>query len=109
MLKVFTSRIGYKGSKRVLDITVKSADKAFAPTWDMVMGFKRGSLSWSEYEDRYHAMMRKSWVISKARWKEVLGWDEVVLVCYCKDDRFCHRRLLKQYFVACGGVDGGFL
>jgi uncharacterized protein YeaO (DUF488 family) len=107
MLKIFTSRIGYKGNKRVLDITVKSGDKTFAPTWDMVMGLKRGKLSWSEYERLYHERMRKSWVENRARWKEVLSWDEVVLVCYCRDLRFCHRRLLKNYLVACGAIDGG--
>jgi uncharacterized protein YeaO (DUF488 family) len=107
MVKVFTSNIRYKGNKPVLDITVKSGDKVFAPSWEMVISMMRGKLSWNEYERLYHERMRRSWVVSKDRWKDVLSWDEVVLVCYCRDDMFCHRRLLKKYLVACGAIDGG--
>jgi len=107
-MKVYSGKIGKDyGNKRVLDISVKSGDWVFSPSWDMVMGFKRGELSWSEYEGRYHEMMRNSFLQFRKRWDEVLGWDEVVLVCYCSSDKWCHRRLLKDYLVKCGGSDGG--
>lgn len=41
-MKVFTSQYKYKGKNR-FDITVKSGDKTFAPTWEMVMGYKKGA------------------------------------------------------------------
>nr|MBC8236091.1 DUF1273 family protein [bacterium] len=107
MLKVYTSQIGSSGDLPALDITVKSGDKVFAPTWDMVMSFKRGQLSWQEYEDSYYAMMRRSWVENKLRWQEVLAMGEVVLTCYCRGDEQCHRRLLKEMLVMCGAEDGG--
>ena len=44
--------------------------------------------------------MRRSYAQNTARWLEVLALDEVTLVCYCRDDNECHRRLLAQMLVA---------
>ena len=104
---VHTGTIRYRGNDR-LDTTVKSGDRAFAPTWDMVMGLKRGRLSWQQYVEQYTALMRHSWKRHNKRWREVLSMDEVVLCCYCRDVNACHRGLLAEMLVACGkslGVD----
>ncbi len=101
---VKTSNISYDGPNG-LDITVKSGDKVFAPTWDMVKYFKAGRLSWEQYEAMYYNRMRNSYRENRARWDEVLTMDEVILVCYCETDDNCHRRLLKEYFVKCGAKE----
>ena len=49
-----TARIGYRGHvrQRVLDTTIKSATglgSVFAPTWRMVMDWKRGAIDWDTY------------------------------------------------------------
>ncbi len=98
-MKIHTSTVRYAGQDR-LDITVKSGDQAFAPTWDMVMGFKNGTISWEEYERQYTALMRQSYAQNTARWLAVLALDEVTLVCYCRDDQECHRRLLAAMLAA---------
>ena len=98
---VKTSNMSHKGPNR-LDITVKSGDKVFAPTRDMVKYLKADRLSWESYEAMYHYRMRKSYREHRARWDEVLAMDEVVLVCYCETDDHCHRRLLAEYLVKCG-------
>jgi len=51
--------------------------------------------------------LRDSYQQNRERWEEILAMDKVVLVCYCKDDKHCHRRLLKEYLVKCGAEDGG--
>jgi uncharacterized protein YeaO (DUF488 family) len=77
-----------------LDITVKSGDKAFAPTWDMVMGYKNGTKSEEQYEAEYVALMERSMQENRERWFEVLNSGSVTLLCYCRAGDFCHRTLL---------------
>lgn len=92
----------------VLDITVKSGDKVFAPIedprnpWDLVMGYKQGTISVEEYTERYTALMRKSYKENKARWLELLSYESVVLCCYCPPGDFCHRTLLAEMLVKVG-------
>jgi uncharacterized protein YeaO (DUF488 family) len=95
-------RLGLGKYSRYLDITVKSGDKAFAPTWKMVMGSKQGRNTDEEYTRQYTELMRQSYKSNRQRWDEVLNLDEVILACYCKADSFCHRYLLKDMLVKCG-------
>jgi len=86
---------------------VKSGDRAFAPTWKMVLKSKKGLMSEEEYTREYYKMMRNSYVQHRERWEQLLGQEEVVLVCFCGKDKFCHRHLLKDILVTLGGVDMG--
>jgi len=94
--------LGLDRDSRYLDITVKSGDKAFAPTWKMVMGSKQDRITDEEYASQYTELMRQSYKTNTQRWNEVLNLDEVILACYCKADSFCHRYLLKDILVKCG-------
>lgn len=93
MLMVYTSTIRTNDPDN-LNITVKSGDKVFAPTWDMVMGHKNGTLTDEQYTDMYRELMLKSWKKNRWRWAELLQQERVVLVCYCRPGEFCHRVLL---------------
>ena len=100
-MKLFTSQYGYRGEDRV-DTTVKTSDKLFAPTWDMVMVHKSGKLSDEEYTERYYAMMRKSYIENKNKWNEFLSREQATIVCFCKAGRFCHRLLLADILTKLG-------
>ncbi len=102
MLKVYTSHYSYPGENR-LDITVKTGNKAFAPTWDMVHGFKGGLLNESDYIKEYYNLMRDSYRKNRHEWDSVLAMDEVVLVCFCGRNSFCHRYLLADILTKLGG------
>jgi len=110
MLKIYTIQVSVARSlkltkdPRYLDITVKSGDKAFAPTWKMVMGTREGRISQEEYTRQYYDLMRQSYRQNKGRWDEILAADEVILACYCRADSFCHRYLLKDMLVKLGAV-----
>ncbi|MCL6559472.1 MAG: hypothetical protein K6U74_11870 [Firmicutes bacterium] len=93
LVRVHTAQYNYRGEDR-LDITVKSGDKTFAPTWDMVMAYKSGKITQEEYTEMYYALMRRSYQNNRRRWEEVLAMDKVVLVCFCRAGDFCHRLLL---------------
>jgi uncharacterized protein YeaO (DUF488 family) len=88
--------------ERYLDVTVKSGDKTFVPTWKMVMGHKQRRITNEEYLDEYYEMMRDSYQNNRQRWDEILSMEEIILACYCRTDSFCHRYLLKDMLVECG-------
>lgn len=103
-LKIFTSQFRYSGDDR-LDITVKSGVKAFAPSWDMVMGHKNGTLSNEDYIQMFKDLMNKSYKTNKKLWKELLERERVTLVCYCAKDCFCHRVVLAEMLVKAFGCE----
>ena len=77
-----------------LDITVKSGDPCFAPTWSMVMGYKDGSLTEADYTEAYTRLMRQSLKDNPDRWLQVAQSRTVTFLCYCKAGTFCHRYIL---------------
>lgn len=82
-----------------LDTTIKTGDKRFAPTWDMVTAFKEGRLRPDDYRREYYDLMRKSYVAHKERWLEVVSHTSpVAIACFCQTGLFCHRHLLKTMF-----------
>jgi uncharacterized protein YeaO (DUF488 family) len=87
-----------------LDTTVKSGHPAFAPTWDMVLKFKRREIDWTEYTERYTEKMRESWRTDREAWKWLMSQDTLVLACYCNDlvNCHCHRYLLRDMVKAIG-------
>lgn len=117
-MELFTIQMGkrfeaQKRKLRVVDTTVKSSDRLFAPTWAMVMEHKAavaeheaGRMTDEElkavndaYTAAYRRMMIQSWVKSRDRWEEILKSDEPIAIsCYCQAGKFCHRLLLKDIF-----------
>ena len=101
----------YKGDDR-LDITVKGNDpigKIFAPTWKMVNDYRSNYRKVdirSKYIRDYHNLMLKSYKEHRGIWENILSRDRVTFVCYCKPG-FCHRFILKDYFVKLGAIYGG--
>lgn len=80
----------------VLNTTVKNGNKAFAPSWDIVVGVKAGSLSEEAYRERYIDHMRSSWSTHRDEWEKLLAMPVVALGCFCRAGEFCHRHLLKE-------------
>lgn len=108
MLHVWTAQYRYSGPNR-LDITVKGKDqrgKVFAPTWGMVMQYKRTG-NRTEYCLQYHKLMLNSYHKNRNIWEQLLKQDQVVLVCFCRSGDFCHRVLLANYLQQLGAVYEG--
>jgi uncharacterized protein YeaO (DUF488 family) len=87
-----------------IDTTVKTGIQAFAPTWDMVLKFKKGELDWDTYTQLYLDMMRSSWKENPIDWKNLMQHECIVLGCYCTDisKEQCHRFLLRDMIKAIG-------
>lgn len=101
MLKVFTSRISYRGEAR-WDITVKTGSKLFAPSWKIVMAYKNGKITEQEYAAAYYEMMEASYKNHPSEWAALLAKEKIVLCCYCPAGAFCHRLLLAKILVKLG-------
>ncbi|MNN36978.1 hypothetical protein D3C81_1508970 [compost metagenome] len=104
LVEIWTAHVNYDPlDKDRINTTVKSGDKTFAPTWEMVMNHKRRKISNDEYKKMYIDLMRKSRKENPERWNEVLSMKRVVLVCYCEEGLFCHRILLAKMLEKLGG------
>lgn len=83
----------------MVDITVKSGH-VLSPTWNLVMSYKSGSISWEAYEKKYNNLLR---LRLRERRQEFMDFiakakeHDVYLVCFCKSDGYCHRRLAKEF------------
>ena len=111
-MRIGTASIRHAGfyGNRALNITAKSAGptgKVFAPSWQIVMDFKKDIITWEEYEQKYKQMMRNSYRHHRKVWDEVMSRDEVILICYCPSSQFCHRRILHSIFITLGAEDSG--
>jgi len=75
-----------------------------APSIELLNDWKNKKINWREYKERYlEEIKNKKEVI-----KEVLNIIQekkiVTLLCCEKDDKFCHRRLLKEYLEGHGEI-----
>lgn len=86
-----------------IDTTVKSGDKVFAPSWEIVSRHKAGTLDDRGYTEVYKHLMRESYGNNRSRWLEVARMPQVCFLCYCpactlERKVFCHRYLLVDMF-----------
>lgn len=79
-----------------VNTTVKNGVRAFAPTWDIVMGVKSGEISEAEYTARYLQLMEESQQKYPQAWEKLLSFETLALACFCKPGNFCHRLLLVE-------------
>ena len=67
-----------------------------APSIELLNDYRNKKIDWSEYEKRYlKEMESKKELISELKKRSDNG-EVISLLCWEKDDRFCHRRLLKN-------------
>lgn len=96
-MDIYTASYHYSGPDR-LDVTVKGNDpigSLFAPTWDMVKGFKSGEIDEYGYEKRYRSLMNARYNVSKDAFKFAVS-SQRTLVCFCPPGAFCHRVILAE-------------
>ncbi len=55
---------------------------------------------WPEYERRFRRELKSGEKLTALRdvYKRLLKGQDVVLICFCKDHRYCHRRLVGAFF-----------
>lgn len=105
-LHIYTAQIGkYKGPDTI-DITVKTGDRTFSPTWALVKASKEGRIDWDTYTEQYRALMRDSFRSNPNAWYAMLHRGTVTLLCYCRAGENCHRYLLAEFLRKLGEKEG---
>jgi len=75
--------------------------RKLAPSAELLFDYRKGRIDWAEYRRRYLDEMAES--------RELIHWlkrrsesgEVITLLCWERDDSFCHRRLLKELIEEC--------
>lgn len=110
--EIYTSFLGNHKAIRMaklklVDITVKSGNKAFAPTWDLLKRYKDGEVDDKQYRKEYMELMKISMKENRQEWIDLLqDKEDICLCCYCGRGKFCHRHLLVEILDNISGTHG---
>src|SRR5690554_2808458 len=81
-------------AKEVADISYEH-QLDFAPTKELLSKYRKGNMTWTEYENEYLNLLDLRKVKSKV---EIEKLHENCLLCSEHTVEKCHRRLLAEYF-----------
>jgi hypothetical protein len=98
-MDIYTAQYKYAGADR-MDITAKGnflPGVVLAPTWEMVRGFKDGTLSQWDYTSKYFSLLLERSLFKDGKFEsylnEIVNHKQTTLVCFCPSGAFCHRIL----------------
>ncbi len=69
-------------------------DLELAPTADILDAYKKGGLTWAEYERRFNQLLLQRSPVKNRRPEE---FDRACLLCSEPEPDHCHRRLVAEY------------
>ena len=70
---------------------------ALAPSRELLHAFKGGEIDWEEYKTRYlQEMQNEDPKMEIRRLANAARHEIITLMCVCKDERVCHRTLLRN-------------
>jgi len=84
-LKFFLNKIGQIEYKYMPE---------FAPTEDLLKGYRKNQISWEEYEKQYNKLLIERTVLKN---KDISIFDNACLLCSEPTAKQCHRRLAAEY------------
>lgn len=67
----------------------------YAPTKDILTGYKKKDISWHEYEKQYASLMEKRGNHTRFS-NEFSDYDTICLLCSEPEPDHCHRRLIAE-------------
>lgn len=105
-LHLFTAQIGKYNGPDAYDITVKTGDHTFAPSWAIVQAWKSAQIDWEAYTQSYRNLMLESYRDNPEKWHEILHKGLITLLCYCRAGEHCHRYLLADFLLKLGEKEG---
>lgn len=69
---------------------------SYAPTKEILDGYKKGNISWSDYEEQFGRLIGQR-KIEKSFENQFGSYDRVLLLCSEPTAKNCHRRLVAEY------------
>ncbi|ANY68619.1 hypothetical protein BBD42_20685 [Paenibacillus sp. BIHB 4019] len=93
-----------------IDIEGVAMYQALAPSQDLFQFSLDGRKEvadfawWPKYEERFAAELQFDRKLEALRqvYRMLLEGSDVVLICFCHDHRYCHRRLVGEFFAPYG-------
>ena len=79
----------------IINASVKSGHRWLAPTWALLMAYKKGEITEAE---KFQSLMRLRYRRYKNLFEAMAKRENVAFGCYCKKGEFCHRHLLVDMF-----------
>jgi len=67
-----------------------------APSIELLNDYRKENIDWNEYEKRYLKEMEDRKALIRELRKKSDNGEVITLLCWEKDERFCHRRLLRN-------------
>jgi hypothetical protein len=90
-----------------------------APDWWLIAGYKRWSgdtdpryakyerVSEEGFRDLYSELLNRRYLATPQRFWDIIAVDyPIVLQCYCKPGKFCHRHLTRDFLIAMAASKG---
>ncbi|MGL5466586.1 MAG: DUF488 family protein, N3 subclade [Shewanella sp.] len=93
-------RLARDNDIQFMDITVKSGNQVFAPTWDNLRAYQDGRMTKEEYSSLYYNKVIASIKTHPQEWGQLLNHKKIALACYCRAGDFCHRHLFSVLAVS---------
>lgn len=66
----------------------------FAPSQEILDGWKKKKISWDEYEQKFNTLLEKRGIVDK--FIKQIGQDRVLFLCSEPSPKHCHRRLTAE-------------
>ncbi len=82
----------------IINASVKSGHRWLAPTWGLLMAYKRKEITEEEYTQKFQELMRYRYRRYRNLFEAMAKREHVAFGCYCKAGEFCHRHLLIGMF-----------
>ena len=97
-LRVLTTNYWPRGiAKAKVDVY----KRILGPNRDALRAYKAGEVSWSDYANQYLELMQgEEQQRAIAELANLADLEPVTVLCICKDDTECHRRLLRELIEA---------
>lgn len=72
-------------------------DLSLAPTKEILDGYKKGRITWDEYQDRYIETLEMRNIKENLDKNYNKNFDGICLLCSEPTPEYCHRRLAAEY------------
>lgn len=81
-----------------MDTTIKSGDWMLAPTWALLCAYRYNNLGDQGYTEAYNQLLEERLEQYPEYFEELFNLDVLAVGCYCRPGKFCHRKLLVEFF-----------
>lgn len=98
--KILITRAGPEVSGSIRDRVLSPSNKLFTKYLSDWKNQMDPDIWWPKYENQFSKQFKNEEMIKHLRmiYKLLISGENVVVICYCRDWHYCHRRLIGEFF-----------